>query len=143
MRPLRAQERLFQNSFPLPLKQHKQLNTNTDTTYENGQIVPSVPFDFDAIDGLPAANPHDDRAQIRIEALRNLLGFLTSGADATACGQRVHLIAYMIKQSECRTQRELAKRLGLTPGRISQALNEVRRELSMIAGLKCVPSLKY
>ena len=102
--------------------------------------MPSVPFDYDAVDGLPAPDPHNDRTQIRIEALRNLLGFLTTGADAAACGQRVHLIAFMFKLGECRTQRELAIRLGLTPGRISQALNNLRREFAMRTGLKCIPS---
>jgi hypothetical protein len=68
---------------------------------------------------------------IRLEALREALEAITGGdGDAREIGIRASMLALMAGCSPCRTQRDLASRLCLSPGRVSQMRRSLNRFLS-------------
>lgn len=95
--------------------------------YENGAVVPVTMPEADGEDAELAAVP-DDVARVRREVIRRLLNFLTADeAAALAVGRRVILLVHLLGGDRAKTQRELARRLGLSFGRISQMLNALKR----------------
>ena len=102
---------------------------------DSGQRVLSAGFDFDSLDAeadgvLCAA----DEARLRREVTLRLIQFLAGRkASAKQAGQRVLILSFLLHVSDCKTQRALAKRLGVTPARVCQALNEAKREFAMLA----------
>ena len=64
---------------------------------------------------------------IRLAAAAELLRLITTNADAKRAGTKAHLLAFIIECSPCATQRDLAKRLGVSEGRCSQMLKVFRR----------------
>ena len=99
---------------------------------DDGTPVQAVAFDFDAVDSLVDTN-NDDLRRVRQETTVRLLQFLATRASARACGQRVLLLAFLAGASDCKTQLELAKRLGVTPSRVSQTLKSLRSEFARLA----------
>ena len=102
---------------------------------DDSQPVGTVDFDFGAVEREPEAAAHEEAARMRQETTLRLLQFLTTKATAKQAGQRLHMLAFLLHASDCRTQRDLARRLRLTPGRVSQALNSAKREFAMLARL--------
>jgi hypothetical protein len=97
---------------------------------DDGKPVGVVSFDYDKIDDPDEAG---DVAAIRREVIVRTLQFLT-GQRATAkrAGQRAILLAHLVRVGDCKTQRELARRLGLSPAAISKKVNALRKDLSML-----------
>jgi len=70
-----------------------------------------------------------DVAEIREQAIREVLDFLTAGeVEVNRIGWRCSLTAWLVNRQE--SQRELAARLGVTEGRISQSLKSARDEIA-------------
>jgi DNA-directed RNA polymerase specialized sigma24 family protein len=80
----------------------------------------------DAVDGAAAARTAFDRRR----AAAAIIEILIAGTTMKQAGQRAFVLAYVLKLCPCRTQKELAKRLGVTPGRVSQILNAVKRAIA-------------
>ena len=101
---------------------------------DNGQPVPFAEFDFSAVDGEDVSGfTAADLARGRQEAVVGLLQFLTAdGASAEVVGRKAILLSHMMRREG--TQRALAIRLDLTPGRISQQLNALERQMSNVLG---------
>lgn len=66
-------------------------------------------------------------AAMKLAAVCETLELVAKG-DAREAGVRVHLLAFIVGASPHRTQRELARALDLTPGRVCQMLNVIRRQ---------------
>ena len=66
-------------------------------------------------------------ALARLAAVREVLTLITNGADGTQAGTKAHLLAFILGCSPCATQKDLALRLGLTPGRVCQMLRVLKR----------------
>jgi hypothetical protein len=108
---------------------------------DQSEVVPSVGFDFASVhthlDGEETSGD-TDAAALRRQTLARLFQVLTTGANAKPlsakqAGQRLHVLAYLTGQSPCKNQRQLARLLGLSAGRVSQKLNFARRELFNLA----------
>ena len=100
----------------------------------DGQRVLAVPFDFDAVDGETAQTLEADAEEIRIkrEAIVAFLRYLASGRNAKLTGRKVHLLAYICGLSACKSQKELAKRLRVTPAAVSMQLNSLRQGMRLL-----------
>ena len=68
----------------------------------------------------------DDQRHIREEALRDVLQWLAADDDVRRIGWRCALAHWLITRGE--TQEELAERLGVTGGRLSQKLKDFRTQ---------------
>ena len=66
-------------------------------------------------------------AVVKMQAVRECLAKLTQSGTAEQVGRKVLLTAFLLDRSLIGRQKDLAKRLGVTPGRASQMLNSVRR----------------
>jgi DNA-binding MarR family transcriptional regulator len=66
-------------------------------------------------------------ALVRLAAAREVLVIVTKDANARQAGTKVHLLAFAMGCSPCKTQKELARRLGVTPGRACQMLRVLNR----------------
>lgn len=66
-------------------------------------------------------------ALARISGAREALELLTREGSDRDVGRRALLLAYLIAPDLIGTQRDLAKRLGVTEGRASQMLKVLRR----------------
>jgi len=60
-----------------------------------------------------------------------LIQFVATGS-AEQAGHRLQIIAFLLRVSECKTQAALAKKLKLTPGRISQKLKVIRYQIAQL-----------
>lgn len=67
-------------------------------------------------------------ALARMQGACEALQFLTADAGAREAGTRAHMLAYVFGCSTCKTQRELAARLGRSEARVSQYLKVIRRK---------------
>lgn len=93
---------------------------------DDGQPVNVVGFDYAALDpSPPEALPADDAIRLRQEVLGRMLTTLTTGkAGLEQIGRRTLIFAFLCGKLDC-TQEQLARRLNLSPGRISQLLTEI------------------
>jgi DNA-binding MarR family transcriptional regulator len=66
-------------------------------------------------------------AAVRLDATRETLQLITADADAKQAGTKAHLLAFMLGCSPCKMQKELAAKLGITPGRVCQILRVLNR----------------
>jgi len=106
---------------------------------------PATGFGFDS-DGsrvatadfvYPGDGPEDKPTRgDTLAAICQFLRDLTEDAPALLAGQRLHLLAYLCGASDCQTQRQLAAKLNVTPGRISQILARLPSEWQGMARLK-------
>ena len=100
----------------------------------DGQRVLAVDFDFDSVDGeTEPTRDADEETRIRQETIVHLLRYLSSGRNARLTGRKVHLLAYICKVSDCKSQKELAKRLRVSPAAVSKQVNSLRRGLGRLA----------
>lgn len=115
----------------IPRKQAK--NGANGLAFENGVPVLATGPDWEAIyarlDGESIeADAASEERQNSHEVIRAFLHHISQGTPKEI-GRRVLLAAYDLKELDgCRTQRQLAKRMQLTPGRVSQILNTVKRD---------------
>lgn len=58
----------------------------------------------------------------RLQGTRETLRLITTGADARKAGVKAHLLAFVLGCSPCKTQKELAAKLGRSPARCCQML---------------------
>jgi len=111
------------------------MTTETSTAFDgSGQPVLAVPFDFDAVEGEIEQSREADAEEIRIkrEAIVAFLRYLASGRNAKMTGRKVHLLAYICKVSDCKSQKALAKRLRVTPAAVSMQLNSLRQGMRLL-----------
>lgn len=66
-------------------------------------------------------------AAVRLAATRETLQTITADADAKQAGTKAHLLAFILGASPCKTQKELAGKLGVTPGRVCQMVRVLNR----------------
>lgn len=103
--------------------------------FADGELVPSVDFDFDAID---SAIPDDSPILARAEELNRtkqqedtirLLQWLTSGTPSLAeVGRRTLTLRHYLRPET--TQKKLAARCGITEAALSMRMTKLRRLLS-------------
>jgi hypothetical protein len=98
--------------------------------YDDGRVVPAIEFVYPEASGELS---EDDAVRLRRESIIRLLGFLCHRGTPRKIGVRVLLLAHLLGTGDCRTQRELAARLRISPGRVSQALKALRREFKRLA----------
>jgi hypothetical protein len=102
---------------------------------EAGEPVSAVDFDFEALDRDSEDAGAEDLACLRREVVVQLFQMLTAGgANAKQIGRRVLLMAFLLGQSDCKTQRQLARRLGVTPEYVSRAIKSLKAEFPALAG---------
>jgi len=99
---------------------------------DDGNAVPTVGPEVyrDAPESGPLGC--DDEARIRQQTLARLIDFLlVSAPTATAIGRRVALLGYVLRaHSAPRSQRQLARLLGISPARVNAILRGFRREIA-------------
>ncbi len=78
----------------------------------------------------PEKQAADERAKMRQEIMVRLIQFLTVGRDAKKAGRDLLIMAYVCQKTDCRSQRELANRLGVSPGRASQMIKLFRQKVA-------------
>jgi Trp operon repressor len=66
-------------------------------------------------------------AAVRLDATKEVLRLTVAGRTVKETATRAELLAWLLKCSPCATQRDLAKRLGVSEGRCSQMLKVFRR----------------
>lgn len=99
--------------------------------FEAGQVVPVTSFKYpQESEGPQEAIREDEEKAIRLETISNTIRFLSQNATGRQVGRRVMLIAYLLGQGGCKTQRDLAHRLGVSEGRVSKAVKSARQFLS-------------
>lgn len=93
----------------------------------DGQRVPITwPEDLDELEGPD----HPDLRAERAALLRGLLMWLVVDArNAKSVGQRALLLSHILNPTM--SQRQLAKALGLSAGRVSQILSALRSKLNI------------
>jgi len=109
------------------------------------QEAPEMPMAFDS-EGRPIKVTHpifetmdeDEDAtrhsNARGEIVAGLMRMLTHNADAAKAGQRLLVVAYLSGAiPECKTHRDLAARLNISPGRVSQIINDLRAIMPSLA----------
>ena len=87
-------------------------------------------------DDAPEADTREDTLAAILELLRNLTEDDGQPLPPLLTGQRLHLLAYLAGVTDCRTQRQLATRLNVSPGRVTQILQALPSELQALARLK-------
>lgn len=97
---------------------------NADSQFGFDDDGARVPIAWDG-DGEPdALEPQEGRA----DALRAFLFYVTEGRfDAESFGRKIALIAFLAGCFPSMTQAELAEKLELSPGRISQLVKLAKR----------------
>jgi hypothetical protein len=97
---------------------------------EDSRPIAAVDFQFpqdEPEDREPGTLTDDDADRLRMETIQRTLQYLLKNAhDPAIVGERAILLGFLIGTGP-RTQRELAKLLGFSDGRISQKLKEMRR----------------
>lgn len=88
---------------------------------EHGKSIAAVDFDFDAVEPPEPAAP---------VALPELLPWLAGSGTPEQVGKRCILLAWLARPDS--TQRELARRLGVSPPAITKALRRLRRILRQL-----------
>jgi len=69
--------------------------------------------------------------KMRQDAMRGLIRLIASGGvSASEAGRRLVMVNHLLDPDRG-TQAELARQLGLTPGRVSQLLNAEREKMSL------------
>jgi len=66
-------------------------------------------------------------ASAKLETLRETLALLTKDGSDREVGRRTLLVAWLLDKSRVGSQKALAKRMGVSEGRVSQMLATLRR----------------
>ena len=99
--------------------------------WENGARVRVVEPELSTVGSSKTAEPvtDDERREIRESAIRDVLQFLASENDVKRIGWRCALAHWLIFRGE--SQQQLADRLGVSGGAISQALKAFRLQITL------------
>ena len=107
---------------------------NDDDNIELENDVPEMPLAFDEA-GHPVAvsdpvyetadDTQDDPRSDFQEKLATFLEWLAAGATVEQAGRKAILLAHLAGKSGCKTDKELARRLNISGGRISQLRAEI------------------
>jgi DNA-directed RNA polymerase specialized sigma subunit len=60
---------------------------------------------------------------------------VTNSAGVNEAGCNVWILAYLLKQTTFRTQAELAEKMKITQGRVSQLISDMHRKNPMLKGV--------
>ena len=102
-----------------------------------GERVPTVTMSDACADEQGCGGAEDGFAKTDLQrALLRLVELLTADATPLQTGQRMHLMAYFLGVSGCKTQAELARELNVSPGRVSQISKELPGEFARLSLLK-------
>lgn len=100
---------------------------------EGNPVAISMPHD-------PENEPDDEGQDSSRADITTVLGefcrMMTTSASALQAGQRVLVLAYLMGKTDCRTHRDLAERLNVSAGRVSQILREIPAEFHSLCRLK-------
>ena len=100
------------------------------------------PSEFDiAVETVAAPERRADAEQDQAHAvaghvLGEFIRRLCADGDALTAGRRLMLLAYLAGQLECSTNRELARKLKVSPGRVSQLMAELPEDFASLMRLK-------
>jgi len=113
--------------------QHKAtIKGDSGFAFEGGACVPFVqPVVYDDLDDPQVEAPVDLQMM-----LGRFLAKLYALGDARKIGQHVSAMAYLAGQTPLKTKSELAAKLKVSPGRVSQILQEIPREFESLSRLK-------
>lgn len=112
--------------------QHKETHPHAPGWAFDGDGSPIATADF----AYPGDAPEDGTREDTQAAIVEFLRQLTEDTPALLAGQRLHLLAFLAGASDCQTQRQLAARLNVSPGRITQILQALPIEWQGMARLK-------
>jgi hypothetical protein len=82
--------------------------------------------------GSPSFDSDQARFWRRYGAIKALT-LLTGDGHGAKIAYRAEILSYLLKASTCKNQRELAGRLGVTPGRVSQIIKRVKRGIDQLS----------
>jgi hypothetical protein len=109
--------------------QHKPaIHGESGFAFENEARVGVTEFNFADLDKEADARDRDATLFYYREKLSDFVRFtcaalLSGNPTAAIAGRRAFYFAFALKQPPFETQAQLAKHLGVTPGRVSQELN--------------------
>lgn len=94
---------------------------------DDGRPVPSVDFDFDAVEQVEDETETAERVRSLIlagsaEAIHRLLMMLVDGADIDEAGRRAHALAFIAKCHPAQTQVALAEQLRISQPTASRCI---------------------
>jgi hypothetical protein len=110
------------------------MNSDGATGFDDdGQAVPAVDFDFADVQGwddeIDTGPLRQIRRAVQKETIVRLIQHLTSGnPSAEHLGRRVHYLAFRLGQSPCKTQADLAQKLGISEAAVSKQVKAAKRE---------------
>lgn len=93
---------------------------------------PFQDFDFDALDPVEECAPEAVLEFNRRAAVGVLLEILTHDADALEAGRRAFILAHELRFGVHRRKQDLARHLGITPGRLSQLLKRLNATITAL-----------
>ncbi len=98
---------------------------------DDGNATLAEDFPYDVLDAASSTSEPtaEDERRIRHETIIRLIQRLTTGATARMVAQRVLIIAHLLHIGNCRTQKQLARRLGITQGQVSKGIKRIRASL--------------
>lgn len=97
---------------------------------DHGQLIAAVGFDFDALTGGDIQD--DERTKIFADGALAMLALVNAGNTPQRAGRRARMIAFFLGVSDCKSQSELAGKLGMTAPAVSQQLNSLHAEFARI-----------
>lgn len=101
--------------------------------FEDGRAVPSLSFDYDALDA-PEPTEKADVRLAQLEAVRGVLREVCrDGAKPKIVGQRVLAMACVLGDFE--SQAALARSLGVSRQRVHALVDKARQHLAMLTGV--------
>jgi len=111
-----------------------------------GETVTPAPDNFTEFDvalataGVPFKYPEDGEQEHQhgAEVEEALAAFLVSFTKLTPlrAGQRLHALAFLAGVNDCNSNRELARRLKLSEGRVSQILADLHGDFASLSRLR-------
>lgn len=109
--------------------QHKSRLPNIALDDE-GRPCGSVPFRYPS----EASDPErEDEARLRRQVLFRMLHLLTKNAGTKRVGRRVIVLAFVAGATPFTRQKQLAKKLKVSPSRASRIVNSLKREFAKLA----------
>jgi DNA-directed RNA polymerase specialized sigma subunit len=111
---------------------------------DDGKPIGTTDFDFAAVDHALELDAIETDYQKTVdyqkEKLRDFMriffeSIVTNSAGVNEAGCNVWILAYLLKQTPFRTQAELAEKMKITQGRVSQLISDFTRKNPMLKGV--------